>query len=200
MPYSDELKVFWFTPMRTASRSVSQVLEYLNFKNPRTHDFIRIPEHHNYYFIVNIKNPYNRLVSIYHIQKYHGTIEVDFDVWVPRRLSEEFNTSLSNFHTMERHINIFHYFKDKKPDYIVRSEFLENDIRNIWFIKENNSPLLEQTIQNHICKNVYEKEWDFVKPWRSYYNQNLADIVYGYMKDNFDFFGYDKNSWKDGTS
>jgi hypothetical protein len=47
---------------------------------------------------------------------------------------------------------------------------------------------------------VYEKEWDFVKPWRSYYNQNLADIVYGYMKDNFDFFGYDKNSWKDGTS
>jgi hypothetical protein len=200
MPYSEPLKVFWFTPMRTASRSIFQLLDSLgNFSEIRSHNFIKKKEHLDYFFIVNVKNPYNRLTSIYHWSKKIYSLESDFEVWLPKKLKEEYEEIDSLDKTSCTQINLLDYFKQKNPDYIVKSESLEFDVRNIWFIKNNMSFEIENSIQEYIVKNGYNKEWDYVKPWQTYYTQKLADIVYHYMKDSFDFFEYDKNSWKDGT-
>ena len=40
MPYSDNLKVFWFTPMRAATRSCEKIMEHLDFKE-FSHDFLK---------------------------------------------------------------------------------------------------------------------------------------------------------------
>ena len=41
--------------------------------------------------------------------------------------------------------------------------------------------------------------FDFVvkkESWKEYYNEEISEFVYKKMKNEFDFFNYDKNSWK----
>ena len=65
MPYSKELKVFWFLPMRAATRSCRPIVEYFNFSDSNQHWFINDLEYMDYYLIANVRNPYSRLVSLY---------------------------------------------------------------------------------------------------------------------------------------
>jgi hypothetical protein len=52
---------------------------------------------------------------------------------------------------------------------------------------------LSNVISENIETNRYKSESKFR------YNQYLADIVYNNLKKDFDLFGYNKNSWKNGT-
>ena len=36
-------------------------------------------------------------------------------------------------------------------------------------------------------------------PWQEYYNNSLSNYVYNFLEKDFLLFGYDKNSWKNGT-
>jgi hypothetical protein len=79
-------------------------------------------------------------------------------------------------------------------------ENFEDDIKSLWFVKEN-FDLLEQTINDNIEKNRYLTEFEeygFTKKnsWKEYYNEEIAEIVFLKLKGEFDFFNYDKNSWK----
>ena len=56
MNYSDELKVIWLTPMRTATRSCGEVQRSLNF-NVSAHHGMTIPSKmKNYYLMFNVNN------------------------------------------------------------------------------------------------------------------------------------------------
>jgi hypothetical protein len=37
------------------------------------------------------------------------------------------------------------------------------------------------------------------KNWKEFYNQELADLVYEKFLEQFQLFGYHKDSWKDVT-
>jgi hypothetical protein len=80
----------------------------------------------------------------------------------------------------------------KLPDYYVKMENFEKDIKSLWFVKENLGSL-SNVISENIETNRYKSESKFR------YNQYLADIVYNNLKKDFDLFGYNKNSWKNGT-
>ena len=58
---------------------------------------------------------------------------------------------------------------------------------------------LEILIQNHIVNNVYSNEFGKRIPWQEYYNNSLSNYVYSFLEKDFQLFGYDKNSWKNGT-
>lgn len=198
MPYSDNLKVFWFTPMRAATRSCSKMLQHLDFTD-LSHEFIEDKLHEQYYCTSNIRNPYSRLVSIYHIYCYQFKKEPNnFRDWVIKKLREEveFPTKTLNYQ-----INLSKIFSscNRFPDYFIRQEFLEEDIRNLWFIKENMSEELEIIIQDNIVNNGYLNEFGERDPWQEYYNNSLSNYVYNFLEKDFQLFGYDKNSWKNGT-
>jgi hypothetical protein len=80
----------------------------------------------------------------------------------------------------------------KLPDYYVKMENFGNDIKSLWFVKENLGSL-SNVISENIETNRYKSESKIE------YNQYLADIVYNNLKKDFDLFGYNKNSWKNGT-
>ena len=198
MPYSDNLKVFWFTPMRAATRSCEKIMEHLDFKE-FSHDFLKNKLHEQYYVVSNVRNPYSRLVSIYHIYCHQFNKEPnDFRNWVVKKLREEIEFPKQ---TLDYQSNLSKIFSDSNriPDYFVRQEFLEEDVRNLWFIKDNMSDELETVIQKNIVKNIYLNEFGKRDPWQEYYNNSLSNYVYNFLEKDFLLFGYDKNSWKNGT-
>ena len=198
MPYSDNLKVFWFTPMRAATRSCEKIMEHLDFKE-FSHDFLKNKLHEQYYVVSNVRNPYSRLVSIYHIYCHQFNKEPnDFRNWVVKKLREEIEFPKQ---TLDYQSNLSKIFSDSNriPDYFVKQEFLEEDVRNLWFIKDNMSDELETVIQKNIVKNIYLNEFGKRDPWQEYYNNSLSNYVYNFLEKDFLLFGYDKNSWKNGT-
>ena len=83
----------------------------------------------------------------------------------------------------------------KIPDYYLRTEFLEQDLKKLWFI-DNESIEVIKIIEDNIKKNNYLSS---DTSWQSFYNQELADFVYSRTQEQFELFGYNKNYWKDGT-
>jgi hypothetical protein len=200
MPFSHNLKVFWFTPIRTASRSCNKLQEHLKFTDLYSHNFPETQLEREYFFISNIRNPYSRVVSIYYLYCFHSKKNPDnFGDWVVKRLQQEVEVPSSR---LEYQINLSSIYSEYKkfPDYFVRVENFEDDIRNLWFVKENMSDEVEKIIKETIVNNSYSKEFGNRLPWQEYYNNSLSNDVYNFLEKDFLLFGYDKNSWKNGTS
>ena len=202
MNYNDDLKVVWITPMRTGTRSSGAIMHKLNFKSEinnihqkETVHGIGIPKgKEDYKLIVNIRNPYSRMVSLYYLHMYNSKqFNQVFDRWVKSNLSfSDYNKSFFILESLKQ--------LPKLPDFYIRMENFEDDIKSLWFVKEN-FDLLEQTINDNIEKNRYLTEFEeygFTKKnsWKEYYNEEIAEIVFLKLKGEFDFFNYDKNSWK----
>ncbi len=200
MNYSDDLKVVWLTPMRTGTRASGYLMGKLNFKLTQitndvpVHSF-GIPEgKEDYYLVCNIRNPYSRLVSLFYMYMDSvNNFHLSFDKWVK-----------GNFIHKEEEYNIFMSVRLKKlnkpVDKFIRIEKFEEDILSLPFIK-NNIETLKEVIKTNISENIFSSEYENKmgekrKPWKSFYNQERADILYTKLKCEFDFFNYDKNSWK----
>jgi hypothetical protein len=203
MNYNDELKVVWITPTRTGTRSSGAIMSKLDFKSENnnirqkeTVHGIGIPEgKEDYKLIVNIRNPYSRMVSLYYLYMNNSKqFNQSFDRWVKSNLSfSDYNKSFFILDSLKK--------LSKLPDLYVRMENFKNDINSLWFVKEN-FDFLEQTLKNNIENNLYDSDEfqsnGFIKKesWKEYYNEEISEFVYKKMKNEFDFFNYDKNSWK----
>ena len=202
MNYNDELKVVWITPTRTGTRSSGTIMSKLKFKSDNngihqkeTVHGIGIPEgKEDYKLIVNIRNPYSRMVSLYYLYLHNSNqFNQSFDRWVKSSLSfSDYNKNLFILENLKK--------LPKLPDLYVRMENFKNDINSLWFVKEN-FDFLEQTLKHNIENNLYDSRVqfnEFVKKesWKEYYNEEISEFVYKKMKNEFDFFNYDKNSWK----
>ena len=133
MNYNDELKVVWITPMRTGTRSSGAIMYKLNFKseNNNIHQKeivhgIGIPEgKEDYKLIVNIRNPYSRMVSLYYLYLHNSNqFNQSFDRWVKSSLSfSDYNKNLFIFESLKKLL--------KLPDLYVRMENFKNDINSM---------------------------------------------------------------------
>ena len=96
--------------------------------------------------------------------------------------------------------------------------FQISDVNNIQLIRDkfkhthyyNSIPNYESyklicTIRNPYSKYVslfkYDGKYDYSlykipNKWEDFYDQSTADFVYSKNQSYFDYFGYDKNSWK----
>lgn len=180
--------VSWFTPIRTATRSCNQIMDYFGFDINRNHDDNIVEDLSMCTFIMNVHNPYKRLFSIYNLHKYHNPdSEFEFQDWVSMTLEE------LNEKNNPQQISLFYYYKlfSKKPDYIVKVENLFYDLMKIQFINQNYSDKLKNIFDNYVLKNEFEEGRD----WKSKYNENFSNLIYHKLRDDFEIFGYDKDSW-----
>ena len=82
----------------------------------------------------------------------------------------------------------------KTPDLIIRVENLYSDILKLPFFMDNSCELFD-IVYNNILNNGYSSGYDY----KEYYDQDLADYVYSYLEEDFVYFNYNKDSWKNGT-
>jgi hypothetical protein len=198
MNYSDELKIVWVTPMRTATRTCGVLQKIYNFDISSQHGYSDKKDKLDYTLILNIRNPYSRLASLFRIFLHNNkSYSIDFESWVRGIIKKEFtNTNMLrgyDFYLDKIIDNI-----GKIPDYYVRVEFLEKDLKSLPFVKNGDIDLSEY-FENQIYNNCYEKEFGDVNDWRLLYTQELADLVYFGMEKQFTLFNYNKDYWKDGT-
>jgi len=191
MNYSDELKVIWLTPMRTATRACGIIQQSLNF-NVSAHHGMTIPfEMKDYYLMFNVRNPYSRLSSLFTLWKGHfKNYDIKFEDWA--KIVTDNNHLQQNYYTILLHDLIKSLIKP--PDVYIRFESMESDLNNLWFIK-NGSNEIRKNMDKYIKINTFNDS----PPWQDLYNQELADLVHYRLKNEFKLFNYNKDSWKDGT-
>ena len=173
---------------KTASSSIELGIVYLTRKanvtnaKSRGHDKTRHSEHPNQFFVVSVRNPYDRLLSAYRyiIENKKGNPEnqyvfdygsfENFTLDLPRILNK------NQFY----HPQTMWLLDNKKPnyDFIIRYENLQKDWNKFvsHFTKQKIPlPLLRPSTH---------------KPWNQCYNQKMKDVVYNAYKDDFDLLNY----------
>ncbi len=93
---------------------------------------------------------------------------------------------------------------DKKFDKFIKVERLSDDLKTLSFIDFSN-PKIQDIWQRNILNNGYTHEFKNIKNdvrtnWFDFYTEELADLVYNNLKEQFDLFDYERTSWKNGTS
>jgi len=199
MTYSDEYKVCWFTPQRTATRTTHTLLKTLGFLSIGTHSFRLPPERFDYRLISNIRNPYSRMVSLFFLYSLHKVnYKLNFELWCEYALNDQ---QFENDYQVRYDLKIKSVGRDF--DKFIRVETYAEDIKSLNFIDLSN-PEIDKVYQNSVLKNGYTHEFKKIQTeerqsWQDFYNQKIADLVFSKLEDQFNFFNYNRNSWKDGT-
>ena len=80
----------------------------------------------------------------------------------------------------------------------IRLENFVEDVLSLDFVKDNYDSL-KYEIENNLIKNQYANEYAQEglnkKYWKDYYTTETAELIQKKMKDEFDYFKYDLNSW-----
>ena len=200
MTYSDEYKVCWFTPQRTATRTTHTLLKKLGFLSLNTHSFRLPSERFDYQLISNIRNPYSRMVSLFFLYSLHKlNYGLNFELWCEYALNDQ---QFANDYQLRYDLKIKSV--SRNFDKFIRVETYAEDIKSLNFI-DLSKPEVYEVYQNNILKNGYTHEFKKIQTeerqrWQDFYNQKIADLVFSKLEDQFNFFDYNRNSWKDGTS
>jgi hypothetical protein len=203
--HSEQERLAVFLPGKTGTMHATFMLNHFNFKTNTygkdnrelilEEDYVIhhhcevIPKGYEHYNVIyTVRNPYTRLVSMYH---HDERITRDKET-TPKTFKQYFSNKVNNGRF---HMNIgFNFIKI--PRYLLRMEHLYEDYIKIPFIRD--SKLNKSGVLYDLCnKKIHTKNQE-TKPLREYYTQDMADHVYETLKPYFDLTGYDKDSWKRG--
>ena len=143
--------------------------------------------HEKFKLLLTVRNPYSLMFSYLNFYPKENSVSEVID-YFESSLQEE-------FYENDFVWNTYKGFQERAPDYVLRLENLYEDYSKIPFINSSEMFLSgELEKQCKIKKN--EKPEIFRRNWKDYYNQSIADLVYYNFLNYFEFFGYDKDSWK----
>jgi hypothetical protein len=213
MNTSEKYKLIWWATAGCGSRTTSNVLYQIGIDDMYNHlqkcydrrgcSFTHaqgIPDGcEEYKIICNTRNPYSRAVSTFTDEVNDEKVtdlKERFHQWLVERYfdPEIFIQEVGNFYMME--------WKDigREPDYIIRMENMEEDIKKLKFINFDSLDNISvfDLIRNNIFKNgsLHDEYIGEFQNYKRFYNQENADLIYGKLKPYFEYFGYDKDSWK----
>lgn len=197
MAFSNDLKIFWYNPIKTATRSSHAIQKFFGFKS-LDHEYLR-KEQTDFFVISNFRNPYARYVSVYYSLFPNKSKDVDsFRRYVKKRIYEEINMPFSIEPIVFDLCKIFKS-TNRFPDRLLKLENFYNDLLQLDFIQKNMSLELENIIKENILKNNFYQDRRPRPEWKEFYNEETADLVYNHLYDNFVLGNYEKDSWKYGT-
>lgn len=219
MNVSHEHKIIWWAPERTASKITAQILKNFNFEyyeNSNTIKKLCEPYHtheidipkgcEDYKVICNMRNPYDRVLSLFLNFTSVGMNSVltkdKRDNFINRFdyfLNELYFMAIkkNKIQNLERNVPIKKYisvlnFTGKIPDYFIRTENLIKDLSNLDFITESDmwkSGQIHELIDNNNFKVKRSFSFDEV------FTLGGANKVYQYQKKLFFITGYDPFSF-----
>ena len=216
MNISNKVQWVWWASARCGSRAVSEVLKHYDFFNYQLAPILQessdiryvshshlcnVPSEYSHYpILMQIRNPYSRMVSYWHLYCFK---EINNELVVTKNFEEY-------VFGFENHPDHYEQSAKKyKPACYIRYEHLNEDIKKIPFIDMN-------TVQYDFAENVLQNKYKYegvddprgdirrnitdnrYADWQSYYvyNNKVADMVYDLYKKAFQEFGYEKDSWK----
>ena len=196
-----ENKIRYWGPMRTGSRVVTRFLQSIGFQGHHSHNLEWNNEDQLW---VSIRNPYWRAVSWWIIRHgishwidgegvRHEPQRMSFKDWVMSD-NEYFNQGLDEDDTWDTIGQLNRY--GIKPEYLIRSENVYEDLMKIPFVKER----MTQGWVNRLKKRGNDWTIHYLDEYKdldysTLYTQELADRVWN--KKQYETFGlYEKDSWR----
>ena len=203
----------------------------LNLKKNKVshnHTFSLFPNHEDYKLIMTGRNPYNRMVSKFRITLQNEkqvnknfNFKIDFTDFIYDQFYSDRTKKLNQLSMNEisqltkkdilMDIDFILYLSmtpngvfDRKIDYKVRLDSLEEDYRSIDFIKNSDyykNGLLDLVLSEKIGLDRLMSPhaisgYNLPLHWQEYYTQETADIVYNSGFNYFETFEFEKDSWK----
>jgi hypothetical protein len=200
-PYtiSEKYNSFIWLPPKCASHTISWVLAYFDFTsilidtetnsihrklNPSTHfghSTILPSNHEELSFICATRNPYHRVLSMYSSMYSNLTMDSsveDFEKFVNERVITD--SSWFNYSSI---------LKERRPDYLLRTENLCEDLIKIPFIRD--SDLSTSGILKNFCVKKSNRSYNQLNP-DEYLTPSIKQTIYNVSSDHFDLFGYER--------
>jgi hypothetical protein len=154
---------------------------------------------------MTVKNPYSKWVSRY-------KKDIMFRPSIPSRYNfqegflefiyEQYTTLLSVKNSEEGAFQSNYSKIDKEITHRLSTENILEDYRAIPFVRDsefNKSGELERILSKPIGHHLDLRKHKIQFPyddWRYYYTSESAELIYSLLADEFQKFGYDRNSWK----
>jgi len=188
MNVSDKYKLLWFATPRSASRSLCSILwDKLEFKNifevscsTYTHQIVYDHQKYSdYKIIMSVRNPYSKYVSIWQLLKNEY------------QTFEKYVLSDYNWTDVENNSIDICKLNNRNIEYLIKYESIDVDILKLPY--DLNFELMKTNVYKSDIKRIDDGKYS---DYKFYYNQELADIVYKRNQNIFEFFGYEKDSWK----
>ena len=219
MNISHEHKTIWWAPERTGTKITRKIFSNYGFlvydpkigdevtiKTRYTSHLNEIPEKYtDYRLISSVRNPYDRVFSIFLLTRYsdiaiekgtYNEIRNNFNNWLLDAFKGE-KTSVrleENYSSEDINYNFFSKwtFSEKKPDFFIKMETLQEDLENLDFIQSDpnwNSSKISEILGNNIYKTNkpirFDKMYDFYG----------AKLIYFYFKSVFNLIPYNPFSF-----
>ena len=197
-----ENKIRYWGPMRTGSRVVTRFLQSIGFQGEHSHNLEWNNEDQLW---VSIRNPYWRAVSWWIIRHgishwidgegvRHEPQRMSFKDWVMSD-NEYFNQGLDEDDKWDTIGQLNRY--GIKPEYLIRSENVYEDLMKIPFVNQRMNQDWEQKLKEIDVEHWKIHYLDEYKDldYSTLYTQELADRVWN--KKQYETFGlYEKDSWR----
>lgn len=194
--YSKTLDYYLILPMKTGTVTASWIFAYFDFftysrKFDENNDFVELPNPaltmvHSFYLppevnnpkiIMTTRNPYDRFLSkfIFSWLKSEPPSVSDFDSYVIK--------------SIENDSPIFNYPDNINPTYVIHLENAYEDYMKIPFVADSNiskSGILKEVLGKKMNESRFKLNKD------EFLNQKNKELIYSYMKNQFESFGYEK--------
>ena len=195
MWYSEKYQVQWWRVMRNASRALDKIPKNLGFVEMDVSHGCVI-KNPNWAVVCTCRNPYSRAVSFWILRNrinYSHNEEVSLEKYL-KKTNEYFNFQVG--HDWDPITNL-----QKNPNiqkHIIRFENLVEDVSNLPFVTENYHLVRRNIEELTEYKDGYKEQYtiDIQIPYSEYYTQELADIVWEKKQYEFEYWGYERDSWK----
>lgn len=187
MNVSHDLKTIWWLPEQTGEDVTTNILEKYGFT---IEDDVKYP---NYTLICNMRNPYDRILSLYFKKHFNNRLvkkeltssyRTIFNEWIKEAfISNKLIVTTSNipkFTKREGNILDRWHFNDRTPNKFVRIENYKSDINEVDFIKiEELTDLLDTNFKEQRTFGFDEM-----------YTFESAKKIYHFHKKHFYLCGY----------
>jgi len=194
--YSKTLDYYLILPMKTGTVTASWIFTYFDFftysrKFDENNDFVELPNPaltmvHSFYLppevnnpkiVMTTMNPYDRFLSkfVFSWLKSEPPSVSDFDSYVIK--------------SIENDSPIFNYPDNINPTYVIHLENAYEDYMKIPFVADSNiskSGILKEVLGKKMNESRFKLNKD------EFLNQKNKELIYSYMKNQFESFGYEK--------
>jgi hypothetical protein len=172
--------IFTYFDFFTYSRKFDENNNFVELPNPAltmVHSFYLPPEVNNPKIIMTTRNPYDRFLSkfIFTWLKSEPPSVSDFDSYVIK--------------SIENDTPIFNYPDNINPAYVIHLENAYEDYMKIPFVADSNiseSGILKEVLGKKMNESRFKLNKD------EFLNQKNKELIYSYMKNQFEPFGYEK--------
>ena len=190
MYISDQYQIQWWLPPRTASRMTKSIITKLGFEVHQSHHSVFSDCKYDVY--LNIRNPYSIAASIFFMKEPREYMS--FKDFVIKGRADFLDSK--NLHQVD--YTEATKIQNSNIKKLIRYENYRDDILSIDFIQENIHLIQEEMKEFNLGTSPWRgtNKWHNRVPYNQIYTQEIADLVYEYKKNYFEFGGYERNSWK----